>query len=110
MRRQMVTTMYNKRNNYTETKDNYLHQFSWNYSRKKGSGPGEIEIPHPYKQNKISGIYRLVDPPNRVKFIAKIGRKACTQSSTHHFPELFATHKSNYVTLSYKYNAGIQPE
>ena len=61
-------------------------------------------------KTKYRGIYGLVDPPNRVKFIAKIGMKACTQSSTHHFPELFATDKSNYVTLSYKYNADIQPE
>ena len=47
---------------------------------------------------------------NRVKFIAKIGMKACTQSSRHLFRELFATDKPNYVTLSYKYNSGIQPE
>ena len=38
--------------------------------QKKGSGPGEIEIPHPYKQTKCRGIYGLVDPPNRVKFRA----------------------------------------
>ena len=55
-------------------------------------------------------VNRLVDPPNRVKCIAKIGMKACTQWSRQLFPELFATDKPNYVTLSYKYNAGIQPE
>ena len=80
------------------------------FQKKKGSGPGEIEILHPYKQKKCQGIYGLVDPPNRVKFIAKIGMKACTQSSRHLFRELFATDKPNYVTLSYKYNSGIQPE
>ena len=66
----------------------------------------------PLQTNKnVRGFtYGLVDPPNRVNCIAKIGMKACTQSSRHLFPELFATDKSNYLTLSYKYNAGFQPE
>ena len=78
---------------------------------KKGSGPGGNRNSSPLQTNKkCQGIYGLVDPPNRVKCIAKIGMKACTQSSRHLFPELFATDKSNYLTLSYKYNAGFKPE
>ena len=61
-------------------------------------------------KKKGQGIYRSVDSPDRVKFIAKIGMKAYTQSSRHLFSGLFGPDKSNYLTLSYKYNAGIQPE
>ena len=80
------------------------------FQKKKEVVQGKSKFFTLTNKQKCQGIYGLVDPPSRVKCIAKIGMKACTQSSRHLFPELFATDKPNYVTLSYKYSAGIQHE
>ena len=80
------------------------------FQKKKEVVKGKSKFFTLTNKRTCQGNYGLVDPPNRVKCIAKIGMKACTQSSRHLFPELFATDKSNYLTLSYKYNAGFQPE
>ena len=80
------------------------------FQKKKEVVKGKSKFFTLTNKRTCQGNYGLVDPPNRVKCIAKIGMKACTQSSRHLFPELFATDKFNYLTLSYKYNAGFQPE
>ena len=79
------------------------------FQKKKEVVKGKSKFFTLTNKRTCQGNYGLVDPPNRVT-IAKIGMKACTQSSRHLFPELFATNKPNYVTLSYKYSAGIQHE